>query len=61
MLQTWHYCRIIHVLQILKPVSISVEKKKSESVFNYIATEVGRIHWPLSFLDAEIFGQTGRT
>ena len=63
MLQTWHYCKIIHVLQILKPVSIFVEKKKLSlnlTVFNYIATEVGRIHWPLSFLDADIFGQTGR-
>jgi N-acetylmuramoyl-L-alanine amidase CwlA len=39
------------------------EKKKRSlnlTVFNYITTEVGRIHWPLSFLDADMFGQTGR-
>ena len=36
MLQTWNYCKIIHVLQILKPVSIFVKKKEAESESNCV-------------------------
>ena len=36
MLVTWHYFKIIHIVQILKPVAMFVNTKKKKSGLTYL-------------------------